>query len=68
MQSLIIPRGSGTAVLRVAWPFGVRQQQHYEAIPFSRSRRGLHEAQIVEWHVAEGDEVAADDPLTFRRD
>lgn len=24
---------------------------------------GLHEAQIVEWHVAEGDTVAADDPL-----
>ena len=24
---------------------------------------GLHEAQIVEWHVAEGDVVAADDPL-----
>jgi pyruvate dehydrogenase E2 component (dihydrolipoamide acetyltransferase) len=24
---------------------------------------GLHEAQVVEWHVAEGDVVAADDPL-----
>jgi pyruvate dehydrogenase E2 component (dihydrolipoamide acetyltransferase) len=24
---------------------------------------GLHEAEIVEWHVAEGEEVAADDPL-----
>ncbi len=24
---------------------------------------GLHEAQVIEWHVAAGDEVAADDPL-----
>src|SRR5262245_58127089 len=34
-----------------------------KAFHFPDLGEGLHEAQIVEWHVAEGDEVAADDPL-----
>ena len=34
-----------------------------KAFHFPDLGEGLHEAQVVEWHVAEGDEVAADDPL-----
>jgi 2-oxoisovalerate dehydrogenase E2 component (dihydrolipoyl transacylase) len=34
-----------------------------KAFLFPDLGEGLHEAQIVEWHVAEGDEVAADEPL-----
>src|SRR3954470_2529376 len=34
-----------------------------KAFHFPDLGEGLHEAQIVEWHVAEGDEVAADAPL-----
>jgi pyruvate dehydrogenase E2 component (dihydrolipoamide acetyltransferase) len=34
-----------------------------KAFHFPDLGEGLHEAQIVEWHVVEGDEVAADDPL-----
>jgi 2-oxoisovalerate dehydrogenase E2 component (dihydrolipoyl transacylase) len=33
------------------------------AFHFPDLGEGLHEAQVVEWHVAEGDEIAADDPL-----
>jgi pyruvate dehydrogenase E2 component (dihydrolipoamide acetyltransferase) len=33
------------------------------AFHFPDLGEGLHEAQVVEWHVAQGDEVAADDPL-----
>jgi pyruvate dehydrogenase E2 component (dihydrolipoamide acetyltransferase) len=34
-----------------------------KAFHFPDLGEGLNEAQVVEWHVAEGDEVAADDPL-----
>jgi 2-oxoisovalerate dehydrogenase E2 component (dihydrolipoyl transacylase) len=34
-----------------------------KAFHFPDLGEGLHEAQVVEWHVAEGDDVAADDPL-----
>jgi 2-oxoisovalerate dehydrogenase E2 component (dihydrolipoyl transacylase) len=34
-----------------------------KAFHFPDLGEGLHEAQVVEWHVAEGDEVAADAPL-----
>ncbi len=34
-----------------------------KAFHFPDLGEGLHEAQVVEWHVVEGDEVAADDPL-----
>jgi pyruvate dehydrogenase E2 component (dihydrolipoamide acetyltransferase) len=34
-----------------------------KAFHFPDLGEGLHEAQVVEWHVAEGDEVTADDPL-----
>src|SRR5262245_13288180 len=34
-----------------------------KAFHFPDLGEGLHEAQVVEWHVVEGEEVAADDPL-----
>jgi 2-oxoisovalerate dehydrogenase E2 component (dihydrolipoyl transacylase) len=34
-----------------------------KAFHFPDLGEGLNEAQVVQWHVAEGDEVAADDPL-----
>jgi pyruvate dehydrogenase E2 component (dihydrolipoamide acetyltransferase) len=34
-----------------------------KAFHFPDLGEGLHEAQVVEWHVAEGDDVAADAPL-----
>jgi 2-oxoisovalerate dehydrogenase E2 component (dihydrolipoyl transacylase) len=58
-----LPDGSAAGLARVAWPLVTVVGSGMKAFHFPDLGEGLHEAQVVEWHVAEGDEVAADDPL-----
>src|SRR5262249_9079113 len=52
------PSGNSCSMVKAAFDGGSMKAFHFPDLG-----EGLHEAQIVEWHVAEGDEVAADDPL-----